>query len=283
MLQRSQVPAGPLSRFVDRLWFVHDAPQHPYERVLPSGTLELVINLEEDEIRIRDRARPERWNRHSGAVVSGAYGSYFEIESRVHAAMIGVHFKPGGAFPFLGVSPREIADSHVDLRALWGADAAELRDRLRAAVSLRERFALLEEALRARCRCETRPEVRAGIRALDRLETVRSAARRAGLGERRFFDLFRTEVGIAPKRFERLVRFQRALAMSRCDTDWARIAIEGGYFDQSHLIRDFVAFSGFSPDELAGRRDRVKEEHVRADATADSSNTRPRAGSTVRE
>jgi AraC-like DNA-binding protein len=250
--------------------------------VLPSGTLELVINLRDDEIRIRDRAKPERWNRHAGAVVSGAYGSFFEIESRVHAAMIGVHFKPGRAAPFFRVSPRELADAHVDLRELWGPDASDLRDRLRHASSLDQRFALLEAALRARCTFATRAEIGEGISALERCETVRTAAHRAGLGSRRFLDLFTTEVGMAPKRFERVVRFQRAAAMSQARTDWSRIAIEAGYFDQSHLIRDFVEFSGFSPEAFVRRRARVKEAHLRADSSADSSNTQRPATSIVR-
>lgn len=80
------------------------------ERILPSGTVELVINCRDDEIRIGDPAVPERLRRFSGAVVSRTYGRFFEIDTLQHAAMIGVHFRPGGASGLLGVPAGELAD-----------------------------------------------------------------------------------------------------------------------------------------------------------------------------
>jgi hypothetical protein len=63
---------------------------------------------------------------------------------------MGVHFKPGGAFPFLGFSAGELRDSYVSLDAVWGAAASELRDRLLEAETPESGFRLLEEALLAR-------------------------------------------------------------------------------------------------------------------------------------
>jgi AraC-like DNA-binding protein len=73
-----------------------------------------------------------------------------------------------------------------------------------------------------------------------------------GLSQRRFIEVFKTEVGLTPKLLHRVQRFQRVLALARRATapDWSRLALDCGYFDQSHLIRDFVAFSGFSPAEF---------------------------------
>lgn len=122
-------PGPGLAPFVAYLWSLHDAPPHATERIVPSGTLELVVNLDEDEVRVVD-PRTGTVNGHSGAVVSGAYTRYFVIDPRQHAAMIGVHFRPGGARPFLGVPPGELADRHVDLEILWGHAAVTLRERL---------------------------------------------------------------------------------------------------------------------------------------------------------
>jgi AraC-like DNA-binding protein len=89
---------------------------------------------------------------------------------------------------------------------------------------------------------------------------VRDLARSAGYSERRFIDLFKLEVGLKPKIFNRIQRFQRVLAHAHCMThpDWARIAFDYGYFDQSHLIRDFVAFSGFTPADYVRRLDDLR-------------------------
>jgi hypothetical protein len=91
-------PAPPLGDFVERLWHFSDAPPHRQERIVPSGTIELVFNLQEDELRIYDPRQPDRCKRFSGAVVSGAYGESFVIDTREHSSIIGVHFKPAARF-----------------------------------------------------------------------------------------------------------------------------------------------------------------------------------------
>jgi hypothetical protein len=65
-----------------------------------------------------DAAHPDRCNRFSGALVSGAYGGFFVIDTAEEVSIIGVHFKPGGAFPFLGLPAGELADAHVNLETL---------------------------------------------------------------------------------------------------------------------------------------------------------------------
>jgi transcriptional regulator GlxA family with amidase domain len=76
------------------------------------------------------------------------------------------------------------------------------------------------------------------------------------LSQRRFIQRFAAEVGMTPKLYCRVRRFQRVRALVRNvpAPDWARVAVEWGYFDQSHLIHDFQAFSGLSPVEYCRRR-----------------------------
>jgi len=254
MLYRSYAPTPPLDAFVERLCHCADTPAHRRERILPSGTVELVVNLREDEIRIYDPARPERCKRFSGAVASGTYRGCFEIDPTQHGAIVGVHFRPGGASPFLGVPAGELADAHLDLEILWGRPAAELRERLCAAATPDERFSLLEKALVARLRRPPAPHaaVPLALAAFERTAggaRVRDVARRVGLSQRRLIQVFAAEVGRTPKLFGRVLRFQRAreLAGRAAAADWAGVAAACGYFDQSHLTRDFAAFSGLSP------------------------------------
>jgi AraC-like DNA-binding protein len=85
------------------------------------------------------------------------------------------------------------------------------------------------------------------------------------LSHRRLIQVFTAEVGMTPKLFGRIQRFQRALhAAQAVDApDWAGLALGGKYCDQAHLIRDFVAFSGLSPTELSRRGSvAVKANHV---------------------
>jgi transcriptional regulator GlxA family with amidase domain len=131
-----------------------------------------------------------------------------------------------------------------------------------------ERFHLLEAALVARLRrpFKRHGSVRAALGHIARPGVaIAEIADRVGLSHRRLIELFTAEVGVAPKLFGRLQRFQRAMAIVQKapSVDWAQLALGCGYCDQSHLIRDFGEFSGFSPAELLRHRAvRVKVNHV---------------------
>jgi AraC-like DNA-binding protein len=251
---------------VDYLWSLRDAPCHAMERIVPSGTLELVVNLEEDELRIypEDGAACRRF---PGAVVSGAYRRCFAIDARQHGSIVGVHFKPGGAFAVLGVPPGLLADQHVELEALWPRFAGELRQRLCAAASPRARFAVLEQALLARLarRREGHAAVMFALDQLDRPDvTVGEVAARLQLSRRRLIELFTAEVGMTPKRMSRVLRLQRLLSHARhhASPPWARLALTCGYFDQSHLINEVRLLTGMSPMQLMGAGAHVKDNHL---------------------
>jgi hypothetical protein len=115
MIYQSYKPRTPLAEFVDRFWFCSDVPSYRPVRILPSGTLQLVINLCEDEVRVYNSVRSERCTHYSGAVVAGPYKGCLMIDPMQQATIIGVHFKPGGAFPFLGTPADELTDMHLDL------------------------------------------------------------------------------------------------------------------------------------------------------------------------
>jgi AraC-like DNA-binding protein len=270
MLFQSHIPAPPLSEFVDRFWFCSDNPPHTRERLFPSGTVELVINLVDDEIRIDGLSSTGHDRRFSGAVVSGPYSRFFGIDSRQHAAIIGVHFKPGGAFSVLGFPIDKLTDSHIDLESIWGRFASELRERLCETVTPLQRFALLEAALLSRLGRPLRHHPAVAI-ALDSFEkewtavSIRDLARRVDLSQRRFIQLFADEVGLTPKIYSRIQRFQRTRDIVQKVTAprWAELAAGCGYSDQSHLIRDFQEFAGLSPSTyLRQRSESVLLNHI---------------------
>ena len=164
----------------------------------------------------------------------------------------------------------ELADKHVELETLWGASATELRERLCAATTSAARFCLLEKALTAHLfyPLERRYAVRFALNVFAAAEsevTVCRVAQRIGLSQRRFIQVFKQEVGISPKLFSRVRRFQQVLELMRNEAapNWARLALECGYFDQSHFIHDFRNFSGLTPTEYVRQRSkRVLQNHV---------------------
>jgi len=260
-------PGAPLDAFVDALWSLRDAPEHARERIFPSGTLELVVNLAANEIVIHPSTSADSV-RLSGAIVSGCYGTPFDIETRAHASVIGVHFKPGGAARILGPPPGELADAHVDLADVWSGRALELREKLVATPDPAARFLLLERALTERL-AKSRDPRRSVARAVARLDrpgaTVGEVTRELGISRRRLIEIFSEDVGMTPKRFARVRRFQRALARATAGTSprWADVALDSGYCDQAHLCREWAELTGLSPSQFVTlRRSPVKENHL---------------------
>ena len=257
MLYLSDTPRAPLNEFVERMWLISGGQSPRRERILPSGTIELVINLLQDQIRIDKTMHSARVQTFSGAVLSGTYAAAFEIDAMQHAAMMGVHFRPAGAFAVLGVPSTEFTDAHVDVAAVWGDGAArELRERLCAATTHRARFRYLEGVLLKRLGTSRRlhPVVPFALRCFGPDGSgapVRDVARRSGLSHRRLLTIFRSQVGLAPKQFCRILRFQHAhlVAQRTGRVNWAEVALTCGFYDQAHLTHDFRRLSGLTPTQ----------------------------------
>jgi AraC-like DNA-binding protein len=233
MLYRACSPASPLSDFIEDVRLYDDyKPTHLKERILPSGTIELVINLRDDELRIYDRVGTGVCERFSGAIVSGTCNRFFVIDTAEEASLLGVHFRPGGAFPFFDLPVSELVDTHVDLETLWGRSARELRDRLRAVTTPLAKFRVIEMALLARLTDEVKHHgaVRFALDTFGRSTptTLRALCEQIGLSQRRFIEVFKTEVGLTPKLFHRVQRFHQVLRLVRRATspDWSRLALE---------------------------------------------------------
>jgi len=253
------IPSEPLSHFISLIWFGDDyIVPHALERVLPTGEMSLIINLWENRTRVYNADDPRRFQTFDGAIVAGAYSAFTVIDTDEQRSTAGVVFRPGGAFPFLGLPAGELQDSNASLSDLWGRQAAsDLREQLLGARSPEAKFAILERALLSRMNApveSTHPAVTFAVQnfRLRPNHPVSKVTDRIGLSERRFIQLFSQQVGLTPKLFCRVQRFQRVLRnitslAANSAIDWPQIALTCGYFDQSHFIHDFRAFSGINP------------------------------------
>lgn len=257
-------PSPPLAAHVACLWYADRPAPAPdaIERVLPDGSMQLVISLRDQPIRVFDRHDPSRHVAAPAAIVTGPAAEFSIIGAADTASTIGVAFKPGGAAPFIGVPAVHLHDRDVDLATLWGrALAEEVRSRVLGSTSPRAMVAVLDEVL---CRLRREPDVtHAGVawaaRAFQRADaalSVGGVVDRIGISHQRFIALFHETIGLTPKRFSRLQRFQAVLrgAGTLDPRTWADLAAACGYADQAHLAHDFRAFSGLTPSEYRRRR-----------------------------
>lgn len=262
-------PAWPLGCFVRTIWYYEGYTQpHALERLLPDGMLGIVINLADDETRFYDRDNPTIFERLSGATVMGAQSRFFVIDTAEQCNVLGVQFHPGGAAPFLSMPTDELSGRHLSLDQVWGADARFLRDRLLSVTCPRARCRIVEESLLARAagRLTLRPDIAFAVKALEAGSSVSAVIARTGFSARHFTEMFRTTVGLNPKAYSKVRRFQAVLRTIRTDhdPDWSEIALSRGYSDQSHFNHDFRAFSGMSPSTyLIGKTEHLNHVPIR--------------------
>jgi AraC-like DNA-binding protein len=247
-------PRGPLAAYVDFFWIYEGyAVPHQREQVMPVPTLDVVFTLDSS-----GRAL-------SG--VSGARSKVFLLDTSLPFSAIGIHFRPGGGFPFFPIPVGELHNQTVALDTLWGAFAGTVSDQLWEARSVEARFRILERALvaRARGQCDRHPAVTHAVALFDQSHgalSVGCVVRRTGVSQRRLIELVWNEVGLSPKRYCRVRRFNDVLRRIEplADVDWTDVAHVCGYFDQAHFNHDFRAFAGLSPSEYLRRR--VARNHV---------------------
>ncbi|MBI4662763.1 MAG: AraC family transcriptional regulator [Verrucomicrobia bacterium] len=272
MIYLTHVPEAPLSEFVDWFWYFEGlAPSYTRERVMPHGALELIINLDSAPKRLFDREDYSKFRSFTRSWISGAQSEYLVIDAMPNSSMMGIHFKPGGAYPFFGFPMTELQDSVVELDALWGLDAAALRDRLLELPSAEHKFQALERFLLTHTQKPLRRDARVAfaLRAFEtapHARTILIVAERLGVSHKHLIAEFGKWAGLTPKLFCRLRRFQRVVASIEHESsiEWADLACACGYYDQPHFIRDFQAFSGLNPSAyLTGRGEYVNFVPVR--------------------
>lgn len=248
-------PSPPLSAYINIFWLYKGYhPPHEMERVLPDGSMELIINLEEDLIKVYDQKNHDRFKSFRGSLISGPHANFVVIDTSAQASTIGVHFKPGGASPFLNLPANELRNEHMSLDTLWGTKAVEMREQLLEAETPADKFKIVERYLIQRMIHSTTRHS-AVVFALRKFQTsshewkIADVTEEIGLSSRRFIQVFKEEVGLTPKQFCRIQRFQNVLRLIEGEeqVDWTEIALTCGYYDQAHFIHDFRSFSGFSP------------------------------------
>jgi AraC-like DNA-binding protein len=256
----------PLGQFVELFWYWESAGcPGPRERLLPSGTMELIVDLDPSHRHVRtykDEHSAPIDLRCSG-VVCGIFSGYFVIDSTNESNIVGVHFKAGGAYPFFRLPAGELRDQHIALDDLWGNRAREVRERLLAAPNPDQKLRVMECCLLEQMArpLERNPAVGfalATFRGAPLGCSVGKVTEKIGYSQRHFIAMFNDEVGLTPKVYFRIERFQKLLrrihTAPAASIDWTEVALDCGYFDQAHFIRDFRAFSGLSPTAYLQQR-----------------------------
>ena len=252
-------PCPPLSDVVDSFWYYASAlPAHDKEYHLPNGAMQLLINLRNDEIRVYGKQHHDDSQRLRGIVLCGMYSEPFVIDTLTQSEMLGVCFKPDGAFPFLRLPASELHNLHLSLEDLWGGYARRLYDQLLSARTVTDKFCVLEESLLSRLfnAASRHPAIGYALQSIHRTPSILDLSESLGLSHKHLIHLFKQQVGLSPKLYARIQRFQSALHSLPDDQpiSWSDVALTAGYFDQAHFIHDFRTFAGVTPITYQAQR-----------------------------
>jgi AraC-like DNA-binding protein len=263
----SSIPSPPLNAYIEDLYYLDGPAAYPRQKVLPVASANLMINVGDAfKVYEADQARPFMTCTDSWCV--GIWNTYHSVDWPPNVRLFGVHFKPGGAYPLLGLPLSEINRQVVPLAALWGRGADEMRERLLGAPTIQAGFALLEQQLLLRL-CETPYRLGVVHHAITEIGhrhgalSIRALCDQLGISQNYLGAQFKQFVGVPPKEAARFSRFAHALRLidvaQPVDLTW--IAHQSQFYDQSHFNKDFVAFTGLSPSEYVQLRRRVAAEN----------------------
>jgi AraC-like DNA-binding protein len=240
-------------------------------REVPSGEVILIVGFGPRLQTTYPDLAPNRVTTHR-SFVAGLHDTHCMVESPGTQAGIQVNLTPLGAHLLLGLPMHELTNRVVELDDLLGAEGDLLVEQLHDAKDWPARFALLDRVLDRRLDSArpASPDVAWAWRHLIEgggRPPVGELCETLGCSRKHLLRRFNEQIGVGPKTYARVLRFQRAVHMlghrdganwmdeqergTGRRMSWVEIALECGYFDQAHMNRDFRQFAGASPSELA--------------------------------
>ena len=261
MLHKIHFPQPPLSQFVENFWFVSGvAPEYTREKILPDGAIELIIDLDDKPKKLfADETSEEFQSCHKGWI-SGERTKYWVIGSH-NASMIGIRFRPGGAYPFFRFPISELSEFVTDLDLVWGSLLNDIRDQLLEIPTVDGKLRRLEVFLLNQTQRALEPNRLISF-AVYQLQhspqflAIRDLASTIGVTQKHLISQFERVVGLRPKSFARVCKFQKVLHLveQQQEIEWAKVAVDCGYYDQAHFIKEFQTFSGLNPSTYLSSR-----------------------------
>jgi AraC-like DNA-binding protein len=254
MLYEEITPVEPLTKYIKCFWVMQSpaAESTSQERILPDGCTEIVFNLADPFSQPDPDGKTQR---QPLTLLVCQMRRLLLIAPTGRVQLVGVRFRPGGAYPFLRLPQDEIADRVIALDLVWGAMGRELESRIRESRTTAAIVRAIETLLLARLSKHTAND-EAELKAMDLILRsggclpIESLAEKMGISFRKLDRRFNTRVGLPPKTLCRIIRFQRSLRMierQNVRPDWVGIALECGYYDQPHFIKEFKMFAGTEP------------------------------------
>ncbi len=256
MIFENNILQPPLNKFIEAMFhFKGFMPDHSIERVVPTGHLFILFELDGIERHTFDNVSLEPNGTFSKVWISGIHKNYLSISAPQNSEMFVIQFKPTGAYPFLHTPIHKLNNSVIDAQKIVGNEILELHDKLLQASTSQDKFELAENWLLNRHR-ESGPDQelldffnKIAVQGDDKHQDAIATYSKT---QKHLINQFKKYFGLTPKNFQRIFRFNEILQQMQGKqyVEWSQIAYQCGYADQSHFIKEFKEFSGFNPQEF---------------------------------
>lgn len=240
-----------LSNFVKYYWQLElESNTHKVHtnRVIPSSELQMIFHYKTP---FREVDRRDRHFIQPQSLICGQQTEYKDIVSSDSVGMLAVVFYPYALSSFLPNLVSELTNQSVSLDNLFPAETNQLQESIIEANNIHSRILLIENFLLKKLSISNSFSIaREAVNIITKVNgqiTVSEIANKLNVSKRQLERIFLANVGISPKKLGRIIRFNTSIKLFSKVEPLTTLAYEAGYFDQSHLVRDFREFSGLSP------------------------------------
>jgi AraC-like DNA-binding protein len=252
----SIIPTEILSKYIKNYFIVETDNSEDYlpnERVYPCGYATMVFHYGSPSI---FQKKDSLKNIEPNLVICGQQTSYYDLSLSGKTDMILKVFKPHGVKSFFNFPITELLNENLSLQDLINNESIELEDKLFNSLNNRQRITHLENFLIKKLihndefeRVEYALEIIENSKGQIKAQDI---AHEVCLGIKQFERTFSKYVGINPKKYASIVRFQNVIQMKRKhdNSSMFQLAFDNGYYDHAHFIHDFKSFTGLSPKEF---------------------------------
>ena len=257
MIFESHQLSPPFNKYIESIFHFKDfMPDHSIERVVPTGHIFILFELDGFPRNTFDNNTQKPNNTYTKAWISGMHRNYISISAHQNSEMFVIQFKPYGAYPFFHTPIEQLTEKILPAQNILGEEVLDLRAEILETTTSKEKFSIVENWLSNKFDQKKTPPGEF-IKVLEKFHQSPAFAYSQIIenyphSQKHLIDQFKKYVGLTPKYFQRILRFNEIFQQIQKKENilWSELAYRCGYSDQSHFIKEFKHFSGFNPKEF---------------------------------
>lgn len=255
------IPNRHLSKYIKCYWSLENSSKHALlskERIFPDGCLELIFHYGD---LFKNYNAERTYELMPRSFIYGQFKGFIDIEATGSMGIFSIRFQPNGLKPFIDCDTNAVTGKILSVFDCWGKDGDVLEDKILNALSNKHRIVILESFLlnKLKKHHEVDAVVEHCVNLIVKNEgniNIDKLAAHLNIGRRHLERKFMSTVGISPKMFCRITRFQHTLSLivNGQFKNFTAIAHGSGFYDQAHFIKDFGEFTGLNPSQFIAEK-----------------------------